>query len=631
MRYTIKGKLQSAICDGNDFAIRDTKIRIYSLNEEQNGATALTAAQSKEVSQVFEENDIQKRSKQLLAETKTDASGNYEVTINDDKTKYDGGAVAVVLFYDEVPDYGQIDIQKPKNFKLFEVLLDVIQPKWRQEENGLVAVWNYSILIKVWCYILKRLDIWMICGTLRNCKSNAPLGGIEVIAMDDDIITDDLLGSKITDANGNFFIYYRSKDFKKTFLSPFINVETTPIFSFDNGPDVYFKYAFDSSEFFAENPSEAQNPKRKNVDNCLCVELCLPESPAPTNESKSAFYSIGFERRYGIVNNIDPATGRTNGKLETNWNNQAFYGNIMLLGSLKAKLNGQPSEYKFQYAQVLDPSILVGTIPESSWKDVIESDIAKTIIGTKLLNPLEPEIGHDNYVIGGTDAANSDGGTDFKVAFNDNWVVVPQTSGIHFGESLIRLKTTNLTGGEVDKSSLIAGNTSGPSLESNSYFALRMFRREANNPSTEIICGKSRPLAMFNTYYKDVPQGGTWDTEGKSTELGIATIDLQELVDGGSCSKIENTLRVNYTSANPNLGNVTVQMYGPGGPHSFEPVSYPSLGEEAFGSLNYLGSVAALPNCAFEVKLFAELNLTNGELQHRTIRDRVLYCKFKQD
>ncbi|OAB80299.1 transthyretin-like family protein [Cochleicola gelatinilyticus] len=632
MKFKVKGRLQAAVCDENTMVVANTTLRIYNIAQNINEATAYTAAQSKEVAQVFEEKEIKDRSGKLLVETTTDAEGNYEFEIDDQQQEYSGGAMAVSVYYKDIPNYGQENTDRPKGFTTFEVLLNVIQPRWEQTENGLIAGWNYQILHRIWCYILKRLDIWVICGTLRNCKSQEPIQGIDVIAMDDDIITDDRLGMATTDANGRFCIYYRSADFKKTFLSPFINIETTPFLSPGYGPDIYFKYALGGDEFAAESHTEAHKASRRNVGNCVCVHLCLEDAPTIPNDGEfvSAFYNIGHTRRYHPVLNIDPVTGRTTGKLEAAWNEQAFYSTILLLGSLTAKFNGQPTEYKFQYATVADPSTPTGSIPDASWNDVTESLIAKTIIGDQLVNNTDPSLGNHNYVIQGSNAANSSGGTDYKVSFNGNWIEVPQTPGINFDGSLIRLKTADLTGGEVDKGGLVPGASSGP-LESNTYIALRMFKREAGNMASETMCGFSRPLALFNTQYKDVPQGGTWDPAGKDTELGIATLDLQELVDGGSCAKIETTLQVNYTAANPNLGAVSLVMYGPGGPHSFDPITYTTPGQEAHGSSQYTGNVEELPNCAFEIKLFAELNLTNGEQQHHTIQDRVLYCKLHQE
>lgn len=627
MNYTLKGRLYTAICDDHKKAIPHTKIRVYRLQEEMNAATAYTAAQSKELIQVFEEKEIKSRKKQLLAETETDANGNYEFNINGEKTGYTGGVVAIVLYYDEVPEYGQKGTSLPKGFKPFEVLIDVIQPKWRETNNGLVAGWNHCLLHRIWCYILKRLDIWVICGTLTNCESREPLMGIEVIAMDDDIITDDLLGSSVTDSKGRFCIFYRSIDFKKTFLSPFINIETTPIFSFDNGPDIYFKFALGGSVFFAEDSSEAHKPSRKNVSNCLCVSLCLDDSPGGSIDPPAAFYQIGYARKYHPVLNIDPATGRTTGKANAALNDMAFYSNLDLRGSLSKTFNGQPVEYKFQYAEVNNPSVDVGTIPAADWVDVVPNEITRNEIATRITQ-LFPIIKYDAYVIKGTDAPTSYG-NEVEVHFDGNWIQAPQYSGggfdIFFNGSLIKLISKNLAGGAVNKAGLIQGNSSAP-LEKNRYFALRMWKREQGNDASKILAGFSRPLAIFNTEYDGVPQGGSWLPTVSNNELGIACLDLQELI-GGGCKKITNSITVNYTAANPNLGNVALKMYGQGGPHAFQPVVFPTPGEEAHGTSLYVGDAGALPSCAYEVRITAELKLTNGETQHDGIWDRVLFCK----
>lgn len=625
MIYRLKGTLLTAICDTHQNAIAYTKVRLYSLQDNIDAATAYTSAQSKELIQVFEAKEIKNRKTHLIAETTTDANGNYEFKIDGDKTNYSGGAVMVSLFYDAVPDYGQGDTSKPKNFTAFEITIDVIHPKWRETNNGLEAAWNFKLTARVWCYILKRLDIWVICGTLTNCETKIPLRGIEVIAMDDDIITDDRLGSAITNSNGQFCIFYRSIDFKKTFLSPWINIETTPVFSFDNGPDIYFKFAVGGSEIFAESPSEAQKPSRKNVGNCLCVQLCLKEAPGDTDDPITGFYQIGNARQYHPVFHINPATGRTTDKPNAALNDLAFYSTLDLRGSLTKKLNGQPLEYKFEYAKVTTPSIDISTIPSGDWKPVTEAHMAVNTIASKvtILPTFEWEI--TLFKIKGTDTPTVYG-ADKKVNVSpDGWIEVPQDAKISFNDSLIKLVSSTLSNGTVNKAGLVQGTSSAP-LEKNEYFALRMWKREIGNVASETPAGFSRPLAIFNTEYQNVPQGGSWLPSAGPDELGIACLDLQELI-GGGCNKILNEIHVKYTAANPNLGNVSLSFTGQGATNNFDPIVFPSPGEEAFGTASYLGDFSLLKPCAYEIRLNAELNLTNGETQHQGIWDRVLFCR----
>ncbi len=620
MKYSFNGQLFASICDGHRDPVPNTVVRLYRLEEAMNAATAYTAAQSKEVSQVFDEKQVKSRKHLFLAETTTDQSGNYSFEIDGEKHDYHGGAVAVVLYYNEMPDYGQHGDALPKNFTMFEVLLDVVQPKWRETNDGLSASWNHTILQRIWCYILQRLDLWVICGTVLNCKSQEPIQGIEVTAMDDDIITDDLLGTGVTNSEGRFCIVYRSIDFKKTFLSPFINIETTPPFSFDSGPDVYFKFSIGGEEFYAESPSEAQQIGRKNVGNCLCVRLCLDNAPSTTQDPPAAFYEIGYHRKYHPILNIDPTSGKTTGSPTAAWNEQAFYSTIELRGSLSEELNGNPVEYKFQYAEVTSPTDDISTV--ATWTDVTEGDIANTIIASRIVS-LFPFPQSEYYAIKAAGSQN-------PVNIIDNWIQVPQYSGsgfdIFFNGALLKLDTRKLAVATVDKASLVPGNSSAP-FEKNRYFIIRMLKREQGNPATEALAGFSRALAIFNTTYQNVGQGGSQMPSDTSNELGIATLDLQELVDGGACSELTNTITVNYTAANPNLGNVSLTMYGPGATNSFAPISVASPEEEAHGSSAYTGDYNALQSCAYEVRLHAELNLTNGEQQHHTIWDRVIFCR----
>ncbi|MDN3690084.1 hypothetical protein [Cyclobacterium jeungdonense] len=628
MIYTLKGNLTGVQCDDHFMPLSNTTVRLYRSRADVNEATVLVAAQAKETFQIIDEKGIKSKEKDLLAESKTDESGNYTFEINGDKAKYKGEAVEFAVFYAEVPDYGQKNTEKPKNFQPFLASLNVLQPKWRETNNGLQANWNYRISNRIWCQILSILDIWLICGLVSHCESQQALAGIEVIAMDDDVISDDQLGSAITDENGRFCIYYRSKDFKKTFLSPVVNVET-PLFPWGNGPDIFFKFAFGGSIFFEELPSRARQADRENVGNCFCVRLCLRDQPDGGNGTGPIgyFFAIGELRRYNSIVNINPASGKTVGKPISSWNDLAFYQNLALVGALTEKLNGAPMEYKFQYTELTSPGDPVPISP-GAWTDVIPTQIANTVIGYGW--KLTPGFEYEDIAINAV-------GSQIPVSFNGNWIVVPQSGSLPMGFNLvlnnngplIKLISSTIAGTPVDMGGLIPGNstTSVNPLQQNRYFSLRMIKREAGNPSTEVVAGVSRPLAIFNTKYLNVPQRGSWLPTTNSNELGVASIDLDELATSGGCSTITNTLTAKYTAANPNLGAVSLNMTGPGGPHSFAPVVETTPGEESHGTSAYTGSVEALPKCSYEVRLSAELKLTNGESQHDGIWDRVLFCK----
>ena len=622
MKYTLKGNLHGVICNDHLMPVANTTIRLYRYPGNANEATALTVAQAKETFQKIDEKGIDAKQKHLLAETKTDNAGNYSFVIDGTKKKYNGEVVEFDLHYSKIPDYGQKDTKEPRKFKPFQVTLNVLQPKWRETNTGLLAAWNYRISHKLWCAILAWLDIWVICGIVLNCETQQPLPGIEVIAMDDDVISDDELGKATTNSGGRFCIFYRSKDFKKTFLSPIINVET-PLLPWGNGPDIYFKFAFGGSVFYEEPPSRARDSDRENVGNCFCVRLCLKDQPSDGPGPIGYFFAIGQIRRYNSILNINPANGKTTGKPIAAWNDMAFYHNLALIGALTEKLNGQPMEYKFQYTELTNPSDPIPVSP-AAWTDVIPTQIANTVLGYRFkLGPFE-------Y----TDLAINATGSQDPVTIAGNWIEVPQQTSMPPGYTLvlnnngplIKLISSTLASTPVDMAGLVQGNstTTINPLQKNRYFSLRMIKREAGNPATEVIAGVSRPIAIFNTKYLNVPQRGSWLPTTNSNELGVACIDLAELATSGGCSTITNSLTAKYTAANPNLGNVALIMTGP---HSFDPVTVTAPGEEAHGTSSYTGNAATLPKCSYEVRISAELNLTNGEYQHDNIWDRVLFCK----
>ena len=96
---------------------------------------------------------------------------------------------------------------------------------WRKNKQGQAFyIWDYCIPHILWCAIRGYFfDAWVICGVLENCETGAPIANAQVTAWDADLLSDDNLGTAITDVNGHFRIDYSTIDFKQTFLSPWIN------------------------------------------------------------------------------------------------------------------------------------------------------------------------------------------------------------------------------------------------------------------------------------------------------------------------------------------------------------------------------------------------------------------------
>ncbi len=626
------GNLYASSC-GRKEILPNVQIRVYKApegEEAQEAVQAAIASPPKETFKFLDEKEVDSKKNRLLAEIMTDDNGFYETEVDNKQKDYLNGPVEFDIRFNSIPDIGQGNTEKSDDFEPFQVHYTTVKPKLKdqyEENTEYPYSFQYNIGISQVNFgrILDRLDIWMICGRVYICPEEhvdterKPAPGIEVIAMDNDWIHDDQIGSAQTDAQGYFCIFYRSADFKKTFLSPVVNVETP--FSSDFGPDVYFHFAHDGNVFHKESPSKGKESERENIGNIYCVTLCVPEIPVPDEPPNkvAGFFSIGLNRRYDILSNISTSTGRTKGKPHGHWNGNAFFGTLALIGTLTKKLNGNDLEYKFQYREYDAP----GGTALSGWEDVLPGQIANTVIGyTQKLtgNPANP-VETTYYAIHPHSGEQN-------VPFNGNWISVPQLSNLFLNSNglVLNLRSHEIASGSVNMSGLTPGNstTGVASLQKNRYFKIRMLKREKGS-STEVVAGTSHPLALFNTVYQNVPQGGSW-ISGTSNMDGVASMDIQELGSSG-CDSISDALHVEYTAANPNLGNVSVNMNGPGGPHSFPSISHNTPGEEAYGTVAYSGTVSALQNCAYTVNLRVSLKMTNGETNHHGLWDEVAFCK----
>ncbi|MCG8700557.1 MAG: transthyretin-like family protein, partial [Bacteroidales bacterium] len=306
------------------------------------------------------------KQKKLLAETKTDAKGNYSVKLSD--KVYKGQPVEIDVYCEKVP--GQTN--NSKKIKPVQFTITTIQPKWRETNAGLLAHFNYIIPNRFWCYILSLFDVWVICGKVVQCKNpKIPFIGVKVTAFDADWIKDDNLGSDTTDAFGRFRIYYTSKDFKQTFLSPFINVET-PFPPYNSGPDVYFKIeSAGGTMLMEETRSDGQQAGRSNIGNCFCIQLCVREpddQPGP-DVMVSAWTGIGG---FTIPDSTDLNDFDADGHAHQ-VHKFALTGNIRFTGQAPHKINGNPVEYRFLVSEKTgvngDP-----LLPDTNFTKVVGKD-----------------------------------------------------------------------------------------------------------------------------------------------------------------------------------------------------------------------------------------------------------------
>jgi len=342
--FILKGNICGDLCADCKEPLRGSIIRFYRVENLQTSVVAVVA-NPKITLQVLDEKVIKAKSKFLMAEAEIDEKGNYEVELDDSYHNY-GGPLMVDIVTKHVPN------QKGDGRDPVQFTITTLQPEWRESANGLVFIWNYCLSVRFWCYIRSLFDAWVICGKIVSCEDEeSPIIGVKVTAFDADWLTDDLLGSSTTDSQGHFRIDYTSRDFKQTFLSPIINVET-PFPPYNSGPDVYFKVEISSGQIiYEEGRPDGKKRGRQNIGHCFCVDLCIPIAPEQ-EVLASAWTGIGtaFTIPIGADLNDFDADGYayigTPGK----------YGitkNPRMTGQAAIKSNnGNPIEYRFLISDI---------------------------------------------------------------------------------------------------------------------------------------------------------------------------------------------------------------------------------------------------------------------------------------
>lgn len=365
MNFELKGNLAAFLCNECTESLSRVVVRFYDAQPYDN-LTHLVVANEKETLQVLSDEAVEAKKKRLLGETKTDENGNFSIRFSD--KIYKGQAIEIDVFCKEVP--GQKN--KSKKIKPVQFTVTTILPKWRETNNGLVALWRYVLPNRFWCYILSLFDVWVICGRVINCKNQGQAyAGVDVTVMDADWLQDDNLGTTTTDASGRFRLYYSSKDFKQTFLSPVINVET-PFPPYNSGPDVYFKVVSGGGTVLLEETrADGKKSGRSNIGNCYCISLCITDEIDDDDDAviESEWTGIGtaFLIPDGVSLHDFDAVGHAGAQ------KFALTRNIRLTGQAPIEKNNHPVEYRFLISETAgingDPAL-----PASSFTQVVGKD-----------------------------------------------------------------------------------------------------------------------------------------------------------------------------------------------------------------------------------------------------------------
>lgn len=619
MRNFIKGRLLGRLCEDCEENVSQVKVRLY-LPERRTNVEGALAASEKETFKLLTPQEVKEKEGRLVGEGMTEDSGEFLIELKGD---YADSALEFDFECGTVPK-GPLP---PKKFPIRQFHVTTFYPKWDAEGQATadtrIGQYSYTIPNRWWCEIKGRyFDVWTICGKLVDCKTGKPMIGVNVIAMDADFITDDELGTGLTDNNGHFTIYYDSVKFKKTFLSPAFNIETDVTFPFASGPDVYFHIEYNGQRFALETSAN----RRSNVGYCLCVKLCCKELVTIDPDISPSF------THFGKLQYIPIQTGISAGKTLGGY---AFYSSVNMVGSITKKVNGNAMEYLFEYQEVATPATVLNPV---NWLPVLPNMIDKTNIGRLATPSGDPEnpFVYESYYINGV-------GTEKTITFNGNWTQVPQEDNFeaHQDAEILTLNTEKLTGVTVIDMAMPTSGIGNSTVSAarphtqNRYFAIRMRQREVNDSTTETVAGTSKPIAVYNVIYNNVNRHGSWVPTIINSQRIALSLDLQEIIAGASgCSKITTALHVKYSARNENLGSMSLSIVGPSKPgqsFGFNPIALMAA-PETFGTTELVftpptDTVNDLLACAYTVTVSASALLTDGNNNLSGYEDFVSFCK----
>lgn len=357
----------------------------------------------------------------------------------------------------------------------------------------------------------------------------------------------------------------------------------------------------------------------------FCFLVCPPVGLYPW------FTSIGGYEYLTDVDSTPPGTGLT-------VDNRAFYSTMRLNGILTQTLGGQPLEYRFE-VRTTDASGNPAAGPTGTWTPVRPAQIAKTVIGKwERFNFITMTIETKKYVVAGPAGPNEIAAT----IDSDGWIQVPQENnflspaGAFFANgNMINLISPLI--GDVfsppsspfphqDESATVAGGAPKHPLAQDKHFGIRMRVRQVGNPGSEANGGTCEHVAIDNILYDNIVRHPNWDGGPMGPDqLAVPMLNIQELLAVG-CARITNSLTVLFTAAHPNLGTVSIEMIGPGGPYAF---TLPASGAgEWFGTALPSGwSVSSLTPCAYIVTLSVQVLLTTGDSVPDPLHDQIAFCK----
>jgi hypothetical protein len=348
----------------------------------------------------------------------------------------------------------------------------------------------------------------------------------------------------------------------------------------------------------------------------VCYEFCVCVCPPA---STAYFIKIGnyeYSEVYPPGGTTPKILSQIGGSGLTD-DSRAFWRTLRLNGSFSFETGAPQMEYRFETIQTDATGNPLGG---ATWQPVLAAPGAgiPAVIGYTIIFTPFPEF------------------VPFYGALDpQGWIQVPLPSPFYTPtEDLLLLDSTVLSGApHLDETGVVAGGTTTISspLAEDVYFGIRMRVRNVGDTSDGTDGGTCHHIAIDNTSYDNVVHQPAWqDLKDPPGDPWVRLVDIQELLGPNGCGEITNSLTVLFTAAHPNLGSVSLQMIGPGGPYGF--MLTPAGGSS---SVNYFGTatpngfvVADLRPCAYLVTLTTIALLTDGDNDPGPLYDQIAFCKM---
>lgn len=609
MNYTFRGSLCGYLCDDCTEPLYGMEVLLY-LPWQKESVIGNTVASTKDTFRLVTKEESAARKDLLVASAKTDEKGNFEFTVDE---KYGNTAFDIDFICGTVPRKPPV----PPRKEPVQIHLTTVFPQWRatRAQESFYYRWEYCIPARWWCHIRGYyFDAWVICGHLRNCETGMPIANASVTAWDADFLSDDNLGTATTDASGHFRIVYTSIQFKQTFLSPWINVETDPgTLTFQSGPDVYFKAEIGGVSLINETAADC----RKNVNYCLCVDLCSKINVVnPGDTFPSSWTGIGTQFSASFGSN--PYDFDVDGYAGTG--KYALSGVIRLTGqAAPTSAAGNRIEYRFLVSDVTTPNGGASPAIANFSKTVgITPGLFSPGTVSRLTKKVPTGINDDLFVYSDQSDFDSNGWFDVNNAIERTLINAGFTAGdlnlfwIIDEDTLISMNTAALTTAPDVPSAAANAGTAVPAANKIPIekVAIRFEIREVVN----------KPANIFNV----VPGSGkTLNSVIMNNNPMFMKLSVAELEVSGLCSPISGTVHAKYTVYHPHLASSSLHLNN--NSHTVERDitgdgfltlsnnTNPLIDGGANNSLQLNNPPNDMTRCTYSLKLYARARLHNGD------------------